>query len=137
MRKNIMTGILTLFTVVLLTGCGTRTMPLAEVFSQEQLEQQTIQIVDWLNAEEYLQVYETFREDMKQVLQADELRSACVETFGGAGTFTRIDSTTVSGQKIDEGDYAVVMVKAQYEKQIVTFQVGYDADMQVVGLYMK
>ncbi len=137
MRKNIITGILTLFTVVLLTGCGTRTMSLAEVFSQEQLEQQTIQIVDWLNAEEYLQVYETFREDMKQVLQADELRSACVETFGGAGTFTRIDSTTVSGQKIDEGDYAVVMVKAQYEKQIVTFQVGYDADMQVVGLYMK
>lgn len=137
MRKNIITGILTLFMVVLLTGCGTQTMPLAEVFSQEQLEQQTIQIVDWLNAEEYLQVYETFREDMKQVLQADELRSACVETFGGAGTFTRIDSTTVSGQKIDEGDYAVVMVKAQYEKQIVTFQVGYDADMQVVGLYMK
>ena len=132
MRKNIITGILTL-----LTGFGSRTMPLAEVFSQEQLEQQTIQIVDWLNAEEYLQVYETFREDMKQVLQADELRSACVETFGGAGTFTRIDSTTVSGQKIDEGDYAVVMVKAQYEKQIVTFQVGYDADMQVVGLYMK
>ena len=124
MRKNIITGILTLFAVVLLTGCGTRTMPLAEVFSQEQLEQQTIQIVDWLNAEEYLQVYETFREDMKQVLQADELRSACVETFGSAGTFTRIDSTTVSGQKIDEGDYAVVMVKAQYEKQIVTFQVG-------------
>ncbi len=126
-----------LLTVILLIGCGVQTMPLAEVFAQEQLERQTVQIVDWLNAGEYGQVYDTFREDMKQVLSVDELRSACVETFGGAGTFTRIDSTTVSGQQMEEGDYAVVMVKAQYEKQIVTIQVGYDADMQVVGLYMK
>ena len=82
-------------------------------------------------------VYNTFREDMKQALPVEELRSACAETYGGAGNFTQIDSTMVSGQEIEEEDYAVVMVKAQYEKQIVTFQVGYDADMQVVGLYMK
>ncbi len=126
-----------LLTVVWLAGCGNQTMPLAEVFRQEQLEQQTIQIVDWLNAGEYEQVYETFREDMKQALPVEELRSACDETYGDAGSFTQIDSTTVSGQEIEEEDYAVVMVKVQYEKQIVTFQVGYDADMQVVGLYMK
>ncbi len=137
MRKNIRLGILMLLTVILLAGCGNQTMPLAEVFSQEQLEQQTIQIVDWLNAGEYEQVYGTFREDMKQALPVDELQSACTETYGSAGAFTQVNSTTVSGQEIQEEAYAVVMVKVQYEKQIVTFQVGYDADMQVVGLYMK
>lgn len=126
-----------LLMVVLLAGCGNQTMPLAAVFSQEELEQQTIQIVDWLNAGEYELVYETFREDMKQALPVKELQSACAETYGDAGTFAQIDSTTVSGQEIEEEDYAVVMVKVQYEKQVVTFQVGYDADMQVVGLYMK
>lgn len=123
--------------MVLLTGCGNQTMPLAEAFQQEQLEQQTIQIVDWLNAGEYEQVYGTFREDMKQALPVEELQSACAETYGDAGAFTQVNSTVVSGQEIEGEDYAVVMVKVQYEKQIVTFQVGYDADMQVVGLYMK
>jgi len=137
MKKSIKMGIFILLTMVLLAGCGNQTMPLAEVFQQEQLEQQTIQIVDWLNAGEYELVYNTFREDMKQALPVEELRSACAETYGGAGNFTQIDSTMVSGQEIEEEDYAVVMVKAQYEKQIVTFQVGYDADMQVVSLYMK
>ncbi len=137
MKKSIKMGIFILLTMVLLAGCGNQTMPLAEVFQQEQLEQQTIQIVDWLNAGEYELVYNTFREDMKQALPLEELRSACAETYGDAGNFTQIDSTMVSGQEIEEEDYAVVMVKAQYEKQIVTFQVGYDADMQVVGLYMK
>ena len=123
--------------VATLTGCGNTTVPLADIFEQEQLEQQTLQIVDWLNAEEYEQVYETFREDMKQVLSVEELNSACTETYGDAGSFVQVSSTVVNGQKIEEEDYAVVMVKAQYEKQIVTFQVGYDVDMQVVGLYMK
>ncbi len=82
---------------VLLMGCGNTTVPLAEVFRQEQLEAQTIQIVD----------------------------------------FVKYGNTVVNGQKIEEEDYAVVMVKAQYEKQNVTFQVGYDAEMKVVGLYMK
>lgn len=137
MKKSVKLGVFIILLMVLLTGCGNQTMPLAEVFQQEQIEQQTIQIVDWLNAGEYEQVYGTFREDMKQALPVEELRSACTETYGDAGAFTQINSTVVSGQKIEEEDYAVVMVKVQYEKQIVTFQVGYDADMQVVGLYMK
>lgn len=137
MRKSIKTGIIALLMTVMLTGCGNQVLPLAEVFSQEQLEQQTVQIVDWLNAGEYELVYGTFREDMKQALPVEELQSACTETYGDAGAFTQISSTTVSGQKIEEEDYAVVMAKVQYEKQIVTFQVGYDANMQVVGLYMK
>lgn len=137
MKKNIKLGILAVLMMVLLAGCGNRTMPLAEVFQQEQLERQTIQIVDWLNTGEYEQVYGTFREDMKQVLPVEELQSVCAETYGDAGAFAQIGSKVTSGQKIEGEDYAVVMVKAQYEKKIVTFQVGYDADMQVVGLYIK
>ncbi|MFG6357325.1 MAG: DUF3887 domain-containing protein [Acetatifactor sp.] len=136
MKKKIAMGLAVMITA-LLTGCGNPTMPLAEVFSQEQLEQQTKQIVEWLNAEEYEQVYETFREDMKEVLPTEELKAACEETYGNGGAFAQINDTEVSGQKIEGEDYAVVRVKAQYEKQIVTFQVGYDANMEVVGLYMK
>lgn len=123
--------------MVVLAGCGSTTVPLADVFQQEQLEQQTLQIVDWLNEGEYEQVYETFRDDMKEALPVDELKSACMETYGDAGSLVQVSSTVVNGQKIEEEDYAVVMVKVQYEKQVVTFQVGYDADMKVVGLYMK
>ena len=72
MKKSIKMGIFILLTMVLLAGCGNQTMPLAEVFQQEQLEQQTIQIVDWLNAGEYELVYNTFREDMKQALPMEE-----------------------------------------------------------------
>ena len=123
--------------MVVLAGCGSTTVPLADVFQQEQLEQQTLQIVDWLNEGEYEQVYETFRDDMKEALPVDELKSACMETYGDANSLVQVSSTVVNGQKIEEEDYAVVMVKVQYEKQVVTFQVGYDADMKVVGLYMK
>lgn len=137
MKKRIKTGLAMMMTALLLSGCGGSKIPLAEVFQQEELEQQTAQIVEWLNAEEYEQVYETFREDMKEVLSAEELKSACDETYGNGGAFVQITGTEVNGQKIEGQDYAVVMVKAQYEKQTVTFQVGYDANMEVVGLYMK
>lgn len=137
MRKRIIAGIAVLMVMLMLAGCGSTTVPLADVFGQEQLEQQTLQIVEWLNAGEYEQVYETFREDMKQALPVEELQTACADTYGSAGDFVQVGNTVVNGQKIEEEDYAVVMVKAQYEKQTVTFQVGYDANMQVVGLYMK
>lgn len=137
MKKRIVLGMAVLMVMLMLAGCGTTTAPLADVFQQEQLEQQTLQIVEWLNAEEYEQVYDTFREDMKQALPVEELKTACVDTYGSAGAFVQVGNTVVNGQKIEEEDYAVVMVKAQYEKQTVTFQVGYDANMQVVGLYMK
>lgn len=137
MKKRIKTGLAMMMTALLLSGCGGSKIPLAEVFQQEELEQQTAQIVEWLNAEEYEQVYETFRGDMKEVLPAEELKSACDETYGNGGAFVQITGSEVNGQKIEGQDYAVVMVKAQYEKQTVTFQVGYDANMEVVGLYMK
>lgn len=137
MKKRMTLGIAAAMLAILLTGCGTGKLPLADMFQQEQLEQQTLQIVNWLNEEAYEQVYETFREDMKQVLPIEELESACAETYGDGGDFVQIDSSEVSGQEIEGEDYAIVMVKAQYERQIVTFQVGYDVDMQVIGLYMK
>lgn len=137
MKRRIIWGLAAAMLAILLTGCGAGKLPLADMFQQEQLEQQTLQIVNWLNENEYEQVYETFREDMKQVLPIEELKSACVETYGDGGDFVQIDSSEVSGQKIEGEDYAIVMVKAQYERQIVTFQVGYDVNMQVIGLYMK
>lgn len=137
MKKSIVSGIAVIMAIFMLTGCGTTTVPLADVFQQEQLEQQTLQILEWLNAGEYEQVYETFREDMKQALPVEELQTACADTYGSAGAFVQFGNTVVNGQRIEEEDYAVVMVKAQYEEQTVTFQVGYDSEMQVIGLYMK
>ncbi len=137
MKKRIRTGLVMAMMIFLLAGCGSSTVPLAEVFAQEQLEQQTIQIVDWLNTGAYEEVYETFREDMKEALPLDELKAACEETYGNAGSLVQLGSIAVNGQRIEGQDYATVMVKAEYENQNVTFQVGYDAEMKVVGLYMK
>lgn len=123
--------------VLCLAGCGSTTTPLAEAFVQEQLEQQTAQIVDWLNAGEYEKVYETFREDMKEALPVEELKTACEETYGNAGSQVQVSNIVVNGQNIDDEDYATVMLKVEYEHQTVTFQVGYDSNMEVVGLYMK
>lgn len=137
MKKRISAGLVMTIMVLCLAGCGSTTTPLAEVFVQEQLEQQTVQIVDWLNAGEYEKVYETFREDMKEALPAEELKAACEETYGNAGSQVQVSNIVVNGQNIDEEDYATVMLKVVYENQNVTFQVGYDSNMEVVGLYMK
>ncbi len=123
--------------VLSLTGCGWAETPLAEVFVQEELEQQATQLVEWLNAEEYEKVYEIFREDMKEALPLEELKNACEETYANAGSQVQISSISVNGQRIEEEDYATVMLRVVYENQNVTFQVGYDSNMEVVGLYMK
>lgn len=137
MKKWIAISVLTIMMIVSMTGCGSTTVSLAEAFSQEQLEQQATQIVDWLNEGAYEQVYETFREDMKEALPVEELKSACEETYGNAGAVKQVSNIVVNGQKIDGVDYATVMLRVEYENQQVTFQVGYDTDMKVVGLYMK
>lgn len=137
MKKRIRAGLVTIMMVLCLVACGSNATPLAEVFVQEELEQQTAQIVEWLNAEEYEKVYETFREDMKEALPVEELKAACEETYGNAGSQVQVSNIVVNGQRIEEEEYATVMLKVEYEQQIVTFQVGYDSNMEVVGLYMK
>lgn len=137
MKKRISAGLVIMMMVFWLAGCGSNTTPLAEVFVQEELEQQTAQIVDWLNAGEYEKVYETFREDMKEALPVEELKAACDETYGNAGSKVQVSNIVVNGQRIEEEEYATVLLKVEYEHQTVTFQVGYDSNMEVVGLYMK
>ncbi len=137
MSKRMMAAGMLVMMVLCLGGCGSRTTPLAEVFEQEELEQQTMQIVAWLNTEEYEKVYETFREDMQEALPVEELRTVCEETYGDAGSQVQVSNIVVNGQRIEEEEYATVMLKVEYEQQVVTFQVGYDSQMEVVGLYMK
>ena len=46
MKRRIKTGLAMMMTALLLSGCGGSRIPLAEVFQQEELEQQTAQIVE-------------------------------------------------------------------------------------------
>ena len=96
-------------------------------------------VVTKLNRGEYNTVQEMFREDVAASLSEGAVEDMVTEYFDGAGEFEKFSSTEAFG-KTDTAsgeEYAVVMVVAKYDDDKLTFHVGFDTNMQLIGLSVE
>ena len=121
---------------LLLAGCASS--KLADAFDEASVKASAQELIDHLTAGEYQEAADMMSKTMQEALPMEQLASA-METVGGpTGAFQKYKSIAVVGQKDDSGaDYAVAVVVAAYEKGTVTYNVSFDTNMEVTGLWMK
>ena len=116
--KRRTTGLLAaaLLAVLLLAGCGTR--PLPSGMEEEAVGQAGQEIVEGVTAD-------TIQSEMDKVSEAGPY----VET---------IKRMAVGGKNKDYGeDYAVAVIYCEHEEKNIAYQLSFDTDLNLIGIYAE
>ena len=138
--KKLLSLLLTLSLVFVLCGCrSTSTISVPDELDKNTLLLSGQAVVTKLNRGEYDAVQDMLREDVAASLSEGAVEDMVKEYLDGAGEFEKFSSTETFG-KTDTASgerYAVVMVVAKYDDDKLTFHVGFDTDMQLIGLSVE
>lgn len=119
-----------------LTGCGST--KLSADFDEEKVKTAAQEAIGYMVAGEYEECMGLMSEEMQAAVSAEVLASNMETVAGQRGAFQEYKSSSVLGQKNQEGmDCAVAVIVAAFENGNVTFTISYDKDMQIIGLWMK
>ena len=118
------------------TGCGFR---LPENMEEAELDAAAENVIALINADDYGAVYNLLREDVREQVSVEYLQAELDPVMEEFGAFLKIkDSAAASATDEDSGEqYVVVMVVCSYENGKAKFNLTYDLDMQLIGLYVK
>ena len=138
--KRRTTGLLAaaLLAVLLLAGCGTR--PLPSGMEEEAVGQAGQEIVEMLVAQDYQGVAGAFRPDIAEELgvTADMIKAE-MDKVSEAGPYVEtISRMAVGGKNKDYGeDYAVAVVYCEHEEKNIAYQLSFDTDLNLIGIYAE
>ena len=114
---------------VLLLLCGCQGNPLPEGLEEASLTEAGRTVVRLLVQGEYDAVRESFREDVRESVTADQLRTLLLQQTDGAGVYRQIESTMVTGQSSDGENYGVAVLYCEYSEDDVLFRVAFDKNL--------
>ena len=121
-------GVLTLF---LLAGCEGK--PLPDGMDEETLLSAGQEVTDLLIEGDYQQVYDRFREDIRETLTVDNVKNLMETGVEGAGDFKKVKDTLATGSTEGE-EHGIAVIYCEYTKENVRFRVAFDPDMNLIGL---
>lgn len=137
LRRDLSMVLITAVSVFLLAGCSSGTK-LSSDFDEEKVKAAAQEAVDHLVAGEYEECVGLMSEEMQAAISAEALASNMETIIGQKGAFQEYKSSSVVGQKDNDGtEYAVAVIVAAFEKGNLTFTVSYDKEMKMSGLWMK
>ncbi len=118
-------------------GCGANSLP--EGFSEDAVTARAEEIVQYASAGDYESVVSCLREDLAGALTADQLEEAWSGTYERVGAVESVKSVSLSGTADDSTgeEYAVAQVICRHEKGSVLYTLSFDAELNLVGLYLK
>ena len=136
MKKCICIMLLFALTAFTLSACsGTK---LSETFDEGKVKEAAQTVVDCLLSGEYGECVAMMSQEMQAALTAEVMEANMAALKEQTGEFQEYKSTTVIGQKDSGGaEYAVAVVVAAFEKGNITYNVSFDTEMRVIGLWMK
>ena len=136
MKKSICMAMVMILAAFWLTGCSST--KLADSFDEATVKETVQKAVDHLIAGEYEECMEMMSQEMQEALTEEALAAAAGDVMAAAGEFQEYKSIAVVGQKDQSGaDCAVVVAVASFENNIITYTVSFNADMEIIGFYMK
>lgn len=139
MKRGIRAGAVMLLLAVSLAACG-RSGKLSEKFDEETVKAAAEALVDCINADDVEGFCSVpMSDEMKTTMTPEYTQSVFEQYIGNRGAFVEYESNTVVGatrQGTNE-DCAAAVVVAEYENQKVTYTISYDADMNLIGFYLK
>lgn len=136
MKRLIIVGFV-LVGLALFGGCSE--YKLSDTFDQEEMESAAEQIIAYVNAEDYEALYALFSEDLQESLSVEYLEAELKPIMDQHSGFTRIRKSAVASayDEETEQDLGVIMVACEYGRKKVRFNISFNTEMELVGLYVK
>lgn len=132
--------VIALFCVILLAGCGAKNLPALDAqFDEAVLKTRAEEIVEHANAGNYEGLCAFIREDVQAQVDAATLSEAWGGTIEAAGDFVEIKNIHCYGttDPVTGEAYAVALVNCRYAHAQHVFTLSFDANLELVGLYLK
>ena len=123
--------------MLLLLLCGCKGNPLPAGMEEAALTEAGRAVVLQLVQDDYEAVHESFREDVRKSITADQLRALLLQQTDGAGVYRQIESTMVTGQSSDGEHYGVAVLYCEYSEDDVLFRVAFDKNLELIGLEIR
>lgn len=120
-------------------GCAGE-QKLSDQFDEAEVKSQAEEVIRLLNDGEVdTLVDDEWNTMLKSALDKDAVRTQVLPIIEELGAFESFDKEAVTGGKDPdtEQEYAVAVIKAQYEKRKAQFTISFDEDMKVGGFYIK
>lgn len=127
---------LILFALLSLTACAGK--PLPEGFDKAAVEQSAKVVVETVNAGDGPALVAMSNPVMADVL-TDALLNDIFEDIQASGAFIQFGEMAVSGVTDTKAgiEYAMVIMKTDYEMKDLVYTISFDKDMKLAGLYYK
>ncbi len=112
----------------------------SEAFSEKDIISGAKSAVLLMNAGEYEKLSNTVvREELRDVLSPEALELGAETLLREAGDFLEFGQSATAGEKDKQSDeeYAVVVLQAIYENKALIYTIAFDADLWIVGFYIK
>lgn len=125
------------FSVLILVGCTVNTIP--KGFDEESLTQQAKTLVSYLNADQSEEVIKMMRDDVAQMIRAEDLKKVVDDKVSTVGNFETYQNIVISDVKDPQTSevYALVIVQAKHTSGLATYTLSFDTELRCVGLYLK
>jgi hypothetical protein len=128
--------ILIIFSITL-AACNS--VKLADIYDENIVTERAKEVVEMINSQDYDKVNAEIRDDLQDQLTASKLKDVIGAKLDEAGAFIEYPSITTLGQKSKTSgeDYATVVLVGKYEKSTLVFTITMDANLDIVGFYVK
>lgn len=135
--KRIVAAALALALCLGLIGCTANKLP--EGYDADKVTARAEEIVGYANTGDYDTIISCLREDLQSSITADLFEEGWAPTYEAVGAFDSIKSVQLLGtpDPTTKEEYAVALVTCTHEKGSVLYTLSFDADLNLVGLYLK
>jgi len=137
MTRRIAAATAMLLLLAALSGCSAK--PLPEGFSADDVGTRAEEIVGYASAGDFESVVAQLRSDLSGAVTADQLAEGWRPTYERVGAFESVKRVAFSGtaDASTGEEYAVAQLLCSHEKGDVLYTLSFDAELNLVGLYLK
>jgi hypothetical protein len=132
-----MKRLILIVSILLLVACSSNKIP--EGFDENELNDKAESIVMLLNDENYSDVYNMFREDIKLLVTLDQIEQVLTTKYEQVGEFEKIKQIAITDTKDPNTSevFAVVIVVSEHKDGNATYTLSFDEALEIVGFYIK
>jgi len=135
--KQFFVSLLIAITCLSVAGCAAT--PLPDDFDADEVTARAEEIVGYASDGDYATIIDNLRDDLKDAVTADQLAESWDSTYERVGAFESVKKVVLSGTTDSSTgeEYAVAQVLCVHEDGNVLYTLSFDADLCLVGLYLK
>lgn len=126
-----------IFSILLLVACSSNRIP--EGFDEDKLNDKAEAIVMLLNDEQYSDVYNMFRTNIKTLVTLEQIEQVLTTKYEQVGEFEKINQIVITDTKDPSTSeiYAIVIIVSVHKEGNATYTLSFNEALEIVGFYIK